>query len=522
LRSTGNVVDRDSPQGINLAASLLADALSIWQAGVDAVRPDRLMGDKVTLDGQRLVVDDTVLDLSGYRRLVVVGAGKASAAMAIALHEQVLERLPPQLSELKLSGWVNCPAGTATRSLPNIHLHEARPAGSNAPTTAAFAGTQRILELVEHTDEQDAVVCLWSGGGSALLVAPIEGLSVEDKQQVASVIAAAGGDIEQLNLVRRAISAVKGGGLARRCRAGMMLSLIISDVPGDPLATIASGPTLLEGEASPAAALQVLDELNISRDPRLARVVAALQQRLDSLDASRLGTSRLSGNDNVEHIILGNNADAVDAAGVRAVELGYRYIMQSARKPEGDVEQVAAAAAAAIVQMLEQPKAPQHNTEANSMQDPHTINCWISGGEPTVKLPLESGRGGRNQQLALSVLNRLASATLGSDKQTAPPSAASDSNQTASANARVVPVGDHPLNRIAFVSGGTDGEDGPTDAAGAAFDQAIWRRSQQLGLHPEEFLRRADAYNFFAPIGGLLHTGPTGTNVCDLRVAVIR
>ena len=455
-------------------SSLLDVAIDIWQAGVDAVRPERLFASKVALDGTCLVLDETELELASLRKLVIVGAGKASAAMAIAFHQQILSKLPAKLAELKIEGWINCPQGTATATLPNITLHEARPAGSNSPTKEAIVGTLRMLEMVAQTDHRDAVLCLLSGGGSALMVAPIAGLDLSDKQNVASVIAAAGGNIEQLNLVRRAISSVKGGGLARACRAGRLLTLVISDVPGDPLETIASGPTLLAAQADPRAALRVLEELGVARESSLTRVVAALQLR--SLAPIETASDMVAAD--VEHIVLGNNADAVDAAGVRGVELGYRYVMQAAQRLEGDVLDVAFSATSAIGQLVSQ----------------RNIDCWISGGEPTVTLPKECGRGGRNQQLALAVFEQLL-------RQGWP---------------------DGWSAEVAFVGGGTDGEDGPTDAAGAVFDATVAHRARELGLDAASYLRRADAYRFFQAAGGLLLTGPTGTNVCDLRVALVR
>ncbi|MCA9133020.1 MAG: DUF4147 domain-containing protein [Planctomycetales bacterium] len=460
---------------------LIRDALAIWKAGVQAVTPAQLFRQKAFLDGNFLCVEGASIDLSEVRRLVVVGAGKASAAMAVALQEQLLCRLPPPLRRLPVVGWINAPQGTYGAAdqarLGGIHLHAARPAGLNEPTAEAVSGTQEILQLVSSCDHRDAVLCLLSGGGSALLVAPKPGVTLADKQAVAREISAAGGDIEQLNAVRRALSDIKGGGLARACRAGRLLTLILSDVLGDPLQTIASGPTVGQASASPQQALRVLQQLDLLARPALSRVVHFLQHSPDdSVPALAHGTQ-------VEHLILGNNADAVDAAGVKAVELGYRYVMQVAGGPEGEVRALAKKAAAAVQQLAGQ----------------REVDCWISGGEPTVKLPAGgAGKGGRNQQLALAVLQEL--------RQAGWPShlAAQPAKQRA----------------LAFVSGGTDGEDGPTDAAGAWFDVPLAQRAIDMQLDLEDYLARADAYPFFQQLGGLLNTGPTGTNVCDLRVAL--
>lgn len=453
--------------------NLSDDAKAIWQAGVAAVTPRQLFANKVRLEACELWFDDVSVDLSRFRRIVVVGAGKASAAMAAALETQILAQFSGELAKIEITGWINCPEGSFASQLSHIHLHAARPAGSNSPTAAGILGTRRILELVQNCGSQDLVLCLISGGGSALLVAPCPGISLEDKQAVAELIAGAGGNIEQLNSVRRALSQVKGGGLARLCRGGELITLIISDVLGDPLEVIASGPTVCSAAPPTAVPLQVLDELGIAAHRRLQNVVQYLQSLSDTAtETSLLRPPRGT------HVILGNNADAVDAAGVKAVELGYRYVMQAARQPEGDVLGVAKLAAMASLQVMSQPE----------------VDCWISGGEPTVALPsVQCGKGGRNQQLALAVLEQLM-------VQGWPQRA--------------------ELREFAFCSGGTDGEDGPTDAAGAWFDREIYERMQQLRLAPADYLRRADAYRFFEQVNGLLLTGPTGTNVCDLRIAL--
>jgi len=403
------------------------------------------------------------------------------------LQQTVLHKLPSgkfpsgKLSSGKLSsgrgqlpvrGWINVPADTFTAGqadeLGTIHLHAARPAGLNWPTEQAIAGTQQILQLVRQAAPQDLVICLLSGGGSALLVAPPEGITLADKQAVAREIAAAGGNIEQLNTVRRAVSQVKGGGLARACRAARMLTLVVSDVLGDPLETIASGPTLATATAGPQAALQALEQLGLLPSAALMNVVRYLEQQVSAQPQSSHGGFAVPPAPpacHVDHVILGNNADAIDAAGVKAVELGYRYIMQGARHVEGDVLQVAQTAMAAIEQLRGQA----------------AIDCWISGGEPTVNLPAEgSGKGGRNQHLALAVLQHWQAQRAASEQRP-----------------------------VVFVSGGTDGEDGPTDAAGAWIDGQTLDRAHSLGLDVRDFLERADAYSFFDRVGGLLRPAPT-------------
>lgn len=478
---------------------LIKDALQIWRAGVHAVQPRSLIQRKIQRDGQWLIVDHQVeLDLTKIRRVILVGAGKASAGMAEEFLLQQCRDLPSGFPEF--TGWINAPEGTFDKSneLANrfgVHLHAARPAGSNSPTQAAIKGTEQILRLIGAAGANDLVICMISGGGSALLVAPQVGISLADKQAVSKVVAAAGGNIVQLNTLRQSLSRVKGGGLARHCNSGTLLSLIISDVLGDPLESIASGPTSVGTRPNPMAALSVLHELSLIDHPELTNVVRWLKTSAERnvgdsegvyRHVTEFGASKgssLGGNASpdstmqVYNIVLGSLADAVDAAGVRAVELGYQYFMEVARELEGDVSLVADRLSDQLVQMMIEPQ----------------VNCLISGGEPTVKLPSGPiGLGGRNQQLALGVLCRLL-----------------DSPVT-------------NCHEFLFLSAGTDGEDGPTDAAGGWVDKAIIERARQSGLNPIEFFQSADAYRFFDQVGGLLQTGPTGTNVCDLRVGLVR
>ena len=239
------------------SSALLSDALAIWHAGLTAVRSDRLVRNALHVEGPLLIVGDDEIPLRSLRRIVAVGAGKAGAGMAAAVEEI----LGPQLAEEKqLAGWINVPAD-CVRPLKRIRLHAARPAGVNEPTAAGAAGAMEILRLVESLTPDDLCLCLLSGGGSALLPAPVETIALEDKLAVTRHLSAAGANIEQLNTVRKQLSRIKGGGLARACGAGRLVSLIISDVLGDPLDVIASGPTV-EDSSSPEAALAVLEQFS--------------------------------------------------------------------------------------------------------------------------------------------------------------------------------------------------------------------------------------------------------------------
>ena len=441
------------------------DAQRIWQAGVDAVRSDRLIHDAVQVEGRTLVIEDLEIPLNTVRRICVIGAGKAGAGMARGL-EEVLG--PELMKEKELNGWVNVPEN-CVELLNRIWLHGARPAGCNEPTAVGQMGTQRIIDMVESLGPDDLCICLISGGGSALLPSPADGVSLEDKLKVTRLLSSSGADIEQLNTVRKQLSRLKGGGLARLCKAGRLVSLIISDVLGDPLDMIASGPTVQDSSTADDA-LAILEAFDAKAQGVSELVFEFLdRKRFVSVDPPRA---------EITNLIIGNNATAVDAAGMEAERLGYSHAMQSATRSEGPAEEVG-----------------RHLADmARSMRDGSGPDCLITGGEPVVTLvdAEHRGLGGRNQQLVLAALQQLVQ---------------NDSGKLA--------------DRLVLLSGGTDGEDGPTNAAGAWLDAETIRQAQEQGFDPADHLARNDAYHFFKPLDRLLVTGPTHTNVCDLRVVVV-
>lgn len=441
-------------------AQLRRDALAIWNAGLAAVAPERLVGQALQREGSTLWIDEEPLALEAIQRIAVVGAGKAGAGMAAAVEAILGEAL---LDQKKLLGWVNVPEDTV-RPLRRIHLCGARPAGVNEPTEAGVAGTRRILEIVGSLGPRDLCLCLISGGGSALLPAPVEAITLEDKLALTRHLSAAGANIEQLNAVRKQLSRVKGGRLARACRAGRLVTLLISDVLGDPLDVIASGPTV-DDASTPEQALAVLEQFH-------ARQAGIAERVFDYLRSQR--GQRRPALPEVTNLVIGNNATAVDAAGEEAVRRGYSPAMLSATASEGPAEELGRHLARLAVRM----------------RDAAGPDCLISGGEPTVCLAPQEirGRGGRNQQLVLAALDELAS---------------------------------DGAEGLVLLSGGTDGEDGPTDAAGAWLDAQVLSAARQQGQSSADALARCDAYSFFLPLEALLRTGPTGTNVCDLRVLVV-
>jgi len=453
--------------------TIVEDALAIWNAGVDAVRADRVVSRRVDWDGRWLCVDDARYDLRGMDRLLVVGAGKATYGMLVGLIEALERSRAPTPS---VSGWIQIPEGSLDGHRIDpvrwpIHVCEARPLGVNEPTPKVVAGSREMQRLVQQADAKTCVLVLLSGGGSALLCVPCDGVSLETKIAITRRLSATGATIQQLNEVRRCLSQVKGGGLASACHAASMITCILSDVLGDPLEFIASGPTVLEPPPDPERALAVLTTFCQGEFIEIERLLSARAvERRRTLQAQDVEPGC-----KVTYHILANNATAVDAAGTRAVELGYRYWMQSAREGDGLAD--------AFGERFAKQLYDSHRTGL--------VDCLILGGEPTVILPDPKicGKGGRNQQVVLAAGLWL--------------------QQHADRNFE-----------FALVSGGTDGEDGATDAAGAWIDRAWIERCATEGIDLKDALQRCDAYPLFQRTGNLLRTGPTHTNVCDLRVAL--
>lgn len=449
----------------NVPRSLRQDAVTIWQAGVAAVRSDQLVRNVVRLSDDKLILCGHEFSLSKLGKIVVVGAGKAGAGMAAGLEEV----LRADVVDAKVVGWVNVPED-CVRPLRKIHLHAARPAGMNEPTDAGVEGTQRILELVGGMHADDLCIVLLSGGGSALLPAPVPGVTLADKQAVTRFLSQAGANITELNIVRKHLSRIKGGGLARAMPACTMVTLLISDVVGDPLDIIASGPTAPDS-SSPNDALTILKHFH-------AAPPAVPQSVFDYLTRGRLERHvPRAVSSSVHNHVIGNNDVALNAAVKKAQELGYpTHAVQTLQQGEATRAGFETAEVAKDIRDAGWPvSAPV---------------CLVTGGEPVVQFAKtnQPRKGGRNQQLVLSSLNYF---------------------------------WNDGMERIVILSGGTDGEDGPTDAAGAVADAEIIQSARRLGLNPERYLDVQNAYPFFEAAGGHIKTGPTHTNVMDLRVTIV-
>jgi len=543
-------------------SSLRDLALRIWNAGVRAVDAQRLVQNHVQADGQVLTIAGQQFSLGQTGRLCVVGAGKAGAGMAAGLELALAGT--PWID--RLGGWVNVPED-CVRALDRIRLHAARPPGVNEPTAAGAEGAGEILRQVSSLEPDDLCIVLLSGGGSALLPAPVKGVALDEKLAATQVLSRSGATIQELNAVRKTISRLKGGGLARACTAGTLVSLIISDVIGDPLDVIASGPTVSDGIDARSAA-EVLGKF----DPDRSRIPVSIHRHVDALLREPPARSRPACR--VENIIIGNNAVAIHGCAEEARAIGIDDVRIVAVDQNGVAAEVGRALARDCRILRDSFSEPLAESR---------ITCLLSGGEPVVSLAAtdKPRKGGRNQEVVLAAMCELWSIVDGINVATteqvcellAPSGfkitrerlklveevfALTDGfdEEQLLARLRESPVGRRvspssiervlPLlveagvlrvrlrddgreiyehtgaDGIAILSGGTDGEDGPTDAAGAVLDDSILQRARSLGLDPFEHLAINNSYPFFEQCGGLLKTGPTHTNVMDVRVALIQ
>jgi len=421
------------------------DAAAIWTAGIRAVQPERLVAARLSLaaDGRRLLRDgrsfDPPLDLAEVDRIVVVGGGKAAAGLAAGI-ELLLG--PAVLERHRVTGLVSVPEGCG-RTLARIEVRETRPAAANLPTPAVVQATREMLDLVRSLVPRDLVLAVVTGGGSALLAAPRAGVTLDDKIALTRRLSAAGADIATLNAARRQMSLVKGGGLARACAAGRLVVLAISDVVGDDLDVIASGPCM-----PPAP-------------------------------HGGTGTWTTPAGCRVSHLLLGTNATAVEAAAAEAARRGYTVAMRhaAAGAATADAGAVGARLGREAAEMLAATMSPR---------------AVIEGGEATVSVPADHGVGGRNQQTVLAAFEEVRHA-----------------------------AGRWPAGLL-VASIGTDGEDGPTDAAGGCIDATVAAAIDRSQLDVPRALARCDALPLLDAAGGLVRTGPTGTNVADLRIVLAR
>jgi len=432
------------------------DALAIFQAGLAAVDPAAAIEAHCRRDGRRLHVGRRIYDLSAYAAIRIVGAGKASAAMAGALERLLEDRLQEGLVIVKYDHG---------EPLRTVRIMEA---GHPLPDENGCRGARQVLAMAQAAGPRDLVFCLLSGGGSALLPLPADGLTLAHKQAVSDVLLSCGADIHDINTVRKHLSAIKGGRLAAAVRPARLCTLVLSDVVGDDLDSIASGPTVPD-PGTFQDAMAVVERYGIA--PRLPD---AVRRHLQAGLAGEIAESPKPGAPCfATHypLIVGSNRQCVDAARAAARARGYHTLALSS-VIEGETRHVARVHAAMGREIL-----------ATGQPAPAPA-CLVSGGETTVTLK-GGGRGGRNQEFALAAALDIDGA-----------------------------------EEIVILSGGTDGSDGPTDAAGALVDGHTAARARARGMNPRRHLEDHDAYPLFQRLGDLIVTGPTRTNVMDLHLVL--
>lgn len=429
-----------------------AKAVQVLAEALRAVDPAEAVRRRLRLVGDDLFVGDVAYDLRRFRQVYVVGGGKASVAMAQAVEEVLGDRIT--------AGLVNTKYGY-TAPLRYVDVNEA---GHPLPDDNGLRGGQRMLELVERAGDDALVICLISGGGSALLVSPVEGVSLGDKQELTNLLLRCGATINEMNALRKHLSRMKGGNLARLAYPARVVSLILSDVVGNPLDVIASGPTVPDTSTF-AEAYGVLQRFGIV-DEAPGAVIAHLRRGLagEIPDTPKPGDPAF---ERVQNVLVASNEIAAEAAVARARELGFNTLFLT-NFIEGEAREVAKVMAALAREV------------ARSGKPVPRPACLISGGETTVTVR-GKGLGGRNQELCLAAALKIGG-----------------------------------LPDVAIISLATDGSDGPTDASGAIADGHTLARAAARGLDPWAYLANNDSYHFFRQLDDLLITGPTNTNVNDL------
>jgi hydroxypyruvate reductase/glycerate 2-kinase len=432
-------------------------AEQIFLAGINSVLPERLITGMVALKSETLSIGHLNFSLQSLRNIYVIGAGKASAAMGAEVEKILGDRIA--------GGHIVVKYGHSCR-LKYINVTEA---GHPVPDSNGYKATEEILKIAGKADRNDLVICLLSGGGSALLADFPEGSSPGEIAIVNNLLINCGASIQEINAVRKHLSRIKGGQLARAVSPATIVSLILSDVAGDPLDVIASGPTTPDPSTFKQA-LDVLEKYKLDK----SFPPGVLKYLNDGNNGLRPETVKPSDPVlvNTHNILAGNNILALEAAKEKALEFNINAVIID-NQLQGDTASVA------------------KNVVAESLKFQRDNNvvkplCLLFGGETTIRMT-GSGLGGRNQHLAL-----LSAILLQNNRG------------------------------ITILSAGTDGTDGPTDAAGAVVDSDTATDALSKKADPAKYIQEFDSYHFFKKAGGHIITGPTKTNVMDIIVALVR
>ena len=432
--------------------------VDIFNSALSAADPYNAVKRAIRIEGDQLLAGEEAYDLRNYERVLAVGAGKGTALMAQAVEDVFGDRIDDGVIIVKYGH---------TRPLNRIREIEA---SHPLPDEAGVKGTEEIIETLKDVDEKTLIICLLSGGGSALLVSPAEGISLKDKQVTTDLLLKSGASIEELNGVRKHLSRVKGGRLASIAYPATVITLILSDVIGDRLDVIASGPTVPD-RSTFMDTVKVIEKYNLVK--KLPNNV--LSMLLDGI-AGKLPDTPKAGEDCFKKgspVIVGSIRQAINAARNAANKLGFDTEIVT-DKLQGEAREAA-------VYLADLAKMVRSSRKGGKPM------CLLSGGETTVTVK-GSGKGGRNQELALAFALEI-----------------------------------EGVDGITLLSAGTDGTDGPTDATGAIVDGETIHFARKLGVNPEKYLENNDSYNFFKKIdeGHHLITGPTGTNVMDVQIIMV-
>ncbi len=424
----------------------------ILAAAIAAVDPGAAVRRFLRRDGDTLTISDCTYDLKSFRRVALLGIGKASVAMS--------EALATILGESLSTGLVVPKYTSTTHHFPLTVF----PGDHPIPGPNSLQAGTKAIELVSSLGPDDLLFCLISGGGSALAAAPVDGVSLADTQALTSALLACGARVDEINTLRRRLDKIKGGGIAKMASGATIVSLILSDVVGNPLEAIASGPTAPD-PSNRLGALAILSKYHLEE-----QTLFSINHSLSSSPETPKPSDPLF--EKVQNVIVGSNLQAAQSALAKAEAEGFHpYLLRT------DLQGEARETAFELATFLRQARLTGSPVPAPA--------CIVAGGETTVTVT-GNGRGGRNTELALAAVSELA---------------------------------DFP--GVMLVALATDGEDGPTDAAGAVVTGETFRRAAGLGLHPGDFLERNDSYTFFEKLGDLLKPGPTGTNVNDLVFLLI-
>ena len=437
-------------------------AKAIFLKALSAVDPSKILKDRIRIERDRLLIktegdSEKVFDLNGVNKIFLVGTGKASNSMAQAIEEIFGDRITRGVITTKYG-----------HLLP-LKKTEIIEAGHPLPDRKGYEGAKKIQRLLKESGPKDLVIFLLSGGGSALLPFPADHIDLKEKQEVTQLLLDCGADIKEINTIRKHISRMKGGWLAKWAYPSTVIGFILSDVVGDQLDVIGSGPTVPDPSTFEEA-WEILKKYDL-----LNEIAPSIRRHLQLGKEGKVEETPKPQEvvfERVYHSLIGSNILALLAAEKEATSFGFNTLILSS-SIEGETREAARFHTAIAKEVI---------SSGNPIPRPA---CIFSGGETTVTIK-GKGVGGRNQEFVLAGALEISG-----------------------------------IEKVVLLSGGTDGTDGPTDATGAVADHTTVHRGKSMGLDPKSYLDNNDAYPFFEKLEDLLITGPTHTNVMDVRILLV-